>query len=234
MYWCKTLPCTYCVAMTLADTATHDHEAVSALPPRRRRRRLVLGVAIVLLLVSGGVIAGTYYYDTVPLVESNVSYPVVPVAELPPPVVNAFVAAVDPDFYVSDHSLITRRYTVIASGGGEKSYWRTWVMADKAEESYTKTEILDRYLNRADYGRGAVGLDAAARTYFAKLGRATDRCRVGVARGAAPPRPARAEGWLGAGAGHHGGARLVEPGRAEQPRLPRLNGPGHAAQQIQQ
>ncbi|GID91104.1 hypothetical protein Adi01nite_05160 [Amorphoplanes digitatis] len=196
MYWCKTLPCTYCVAMTLADTATHDHEAVSALPPRRRRRRLVLGVAIVLLLVSGGVIAGTYYYDTVPLVESNVSYPVVPVAELPPPVVNAFVAAVDPDFYVSDHSLITRRYTVIASGGGEKSYWRTWVMADKAEESYTKTEILDRYLNRADYGRGAVGLDAAARTYFAKpAAQLTVAEWVLLAVRLHPDRPAPKAGW---------------------------------------
>ncbi|MBB4761991.1 transglycosylase domain-containing protein [Amorphoplanes digitatis] len=182
--------------MTLADTATHDHEAVSALPPRRRRRRLVLGVAIVLLLVSGGVIAGTYYYDTVPLVESNVSYPVVPVAELPPPVVNAFVAAVDPDFYVSDHSLITRRYTVIASGGGEKSYWRTWVMADKAEESYTKTEILDRYLNRADYGRGAVGLDAAARTYFAKpAAQLTVAEWVLLAVRLHPDRPAPKAGW---------------------------------------
>ncbi|MBO3738598.1 transglycosylase domain-containing protein [Actinoplanes flavus] len=41
-------------------------------------------------------------------------------------------------------------------------------MANKAESAYAKEEILDRYLNRADYGRGAVGLVAAAQTYFQK------------------------------------------------------------------
>ncbi|MET8150160.1 transglycosylase domain-containing protein [Actinoplanes sp. NPDC049668] len=182
--------------MTLAETAIHDHDPVSALPPRRRGQRLVLGVAIVLLLVSGGAIAGTYYYDSVPLVENNVSYPVVPVAELPAPVANAFVAAVDPDFYLSDDSLITRRYAVITSGGGDESSWRTWVMADKVENEYTKTEILDRYLNRADFGRGAVGLDAAARTYFRK-----PAAQLTVAESALlavqlhPDRPAPRAGW---------------------------------------
>jgi hypothetical protein len=39
----------------------------------------------------------TYYYDGVPLIENNVSYPVVPVAELPPPAAKAFIAAIDPD-----------------------------------------------------------------------------------------------------------------------------------------
>jgi membrane carboxypeptidase/penicillin-binding protein len=104
----------------------------------------------------------------VDVVESNVSYPVVPVAKLPLPVANSFIAAVDPDFYASSDSLITRRYMVIAAGAGEESGWRTWVMTHKAEAAYTKAEILDRYLNRADYGRGAVGLVAAARTYFHK------------------------------------------------------------------
>jgi membrane peptidoglycan carboxypeptidase len=120
----------------------------------------------------------------------------VPVAELPPPVANAFIAAVDPDFYASDDSLITRRYAVLASGAGEQSGWRTWVMADKAEAGYTKTEILERYLNRADYGRGAVGLDAAARTYFDK-----PAAKLTVAEAALlavqlhPDRPAPEAGW---------------------------------------
>lgn len=40
------------------------------------------------------------------------------------------------------------------SGIGTESGWRTWVMATKAEAAYPRTEILDRYLNRADYGLG--------------------------------------------------------------------------------
>ena len=182
--------------MTLADVAPPAHEPASTLPSRRLSRRLVLGVSIVLLLVSGGAIAGTYYYDSVPLVESNVLYPVVPMTELPPPVANAFVAAVDPDFYSSSDSLITRRYTMIASGAGEVSGWRTWVMTHKAEAAYTKAEILDRYLNRADYGRGAVGLVAAAQTYFHK-----PAAQLTVAEAALlavqlhPDRPAPKAGW---------------------------------------
>jgi membrane peptidoglycan carboxypeptidase len=156
------------VAVTIADvTRPADHP--DPVPPARRRgRRLIAGVSIALLLLAGGITASTYYYDSVPLVENTVSYPVVPVAELPPAVVHAFVAAVDPDFYASTDSLITRRYTVVAAGAEGESGLRTRVMANKAEAAYTKTEILERYLNRADYGRGAVGLVAAAQTYFHK------------------------------------------------------------------
>jgi penicillin-binding protein 1A len=173
--------------MTLADTTR---------PDRRLGRRLAVGVPIALLLAAGGTTAATYYYDSVPLVESSVSYPVVPVAELPPPVANAFVAAVDPDFYDSGSSLITRQYVVIAAGAGAESGWRTRIMANKAEAVYTKAQILDRYLNRADYGRGAVGLIAAAQTYFHE-----PAARLTVAQAALlavqldPGRPASQAGW---------------------------------------
>ncbi|GAA3940949.1 transglycosylase domain-containing protein [Actinoplanes auranticolor] len=182
--------------MTLADTAQPASAPVPAAPPRRLGQRLAIGIASVLLLLSGGITAVTYYYDSVPMVENDISYPVVPVAALPPAVANAFVAAVDPDFYDSDDSLITRRYTVIASGAGEESGLRTRVLVHKAEAGYTKTEILDRYLNRADYGRGAVGLVAAAQTYFAK-----PATRLTVAEAALlavqlhPDRPAPKAGW---------------------------------------
>jgi membrane peptidoglycan carboxypeptidase len=145
---------------------------------------------------AGGATALTYSYDSVPLVEHSVSYPVVPVAELPPAVAHAFVAAVDPDFYDSGDSLITRRYTAIASGSGPESGWRAWVLADKAEDTYSKAEILDRYLNRADYGRGAVGLFAAAQAYFRK-----PAAQLTVAEAALlavqlhPDRPAPRAGW---------------------------------------
>ena len=49
---------------------------------------------------------------------------------------------------------------MIISETEQGSRWRTWVMADKAEAAYAKEEILGRYLNRADYGRGAVGAAA--------------------------------------------------------------------------
>jgi membrane peptidoglycan carboxypeptidase len=167
---------------------------LAAPPSRRRGRRLAVGVSILLLLFAGGATTFTYLYDSVPLAEHHVPYPVVPVAELPPPVANAFVAAVDPEFYDSDDSLITRRYTVIASGAD--SGWRTWVLAHKAEAAYTRTEILDRYLNRADYGNGTVGLVAAARTYFRK-----PAAHLTVAEAALlavrlhPDRPAPRPGW---------------------------------------
>jgi membrane carboxypeptidase/penicillin-binding protein len=83
---------------------------------------------------------------------------------------------VDPDFYgpdggtVATSSLITRRYLVIASGPGGRaeSSWRTRIMADKFQDRHTRIEILGFYLNSADYGRGAVGLAAAAQAYFRK------------------------------------------------------------------
>lgn len=169
----------YCVAMTVAAVVPPPSDTAATPPPGRRGPRWVVGILITLLLgTCGAVVSATYYYDSVPLVEHAVPSPAVPVASLPLPVRNAFVAAVDPGFYDAPSgvplttSLVTRRYMVIASGAGvgatPESSWRIRVMADKAEAEYPQAEILDRYLNSADYGRGAVGLVAAARTYFGK------------------------------------------------------------------
>jgi membrane peptidoglycan carboxypeptidase len=182
--------------MTLADTARPAHDPASAPPSRRRGQRLAVGVATVLLLAAGGTTAATYYYDSVPFVENTVAYPVVSVAELPPAVGNAFLAALDPDFAESGDSLITRRYTALAAAAGAESGLRARVLAHKAEAAYTRTEILDGYLNRADYGRGAVGLVAAAQTYFQK-----PAAHLTVAEAALlavqlhPDRPAARAGW---------------------------------------
>ena len=43
---------------------------------------------------------------------------------------------------------------------------REAVLAVKVERSSTKEEILERYLNAVYFGRGAYGIEAAARTYF--------------------------------------------------------------------
>jgi penicillin-binding protein 1C len=42
------------------------------------------------------------------------------------------------------------------------------VLALRLERAMAKRQILEQYLNRAYFGRGAYGLDAAARTYFGK------------------------------------------------------------------
>jgi penicillin-binding protein 1A len=42
------------------------------------------------------------------------------------------------------------------------------ILAIKLERRYTKDEILEFYLNTVYFGRGAYGIEAAARTYFAK------------------------------------------------------------------
>lgn len=150
--------------MTLTDTPQPVPAPVSS---RRRGRGLVIGASVALLLAAGGVVGGTAYFDSVRVAESSVAYPVVSYEQLPEPVAQAFVAAVDPDFY-EDSDMLTRRYAVLAAGADSESSLRTRVMARKLESEYPKTEILARYLNRADYGRGAVGLVAAAQTYFQK------------------------------------------------------------------
>jgi membrane peptidoglycan carboxypeptidase len=158
--------------MTLLDVPAPP--SPPAAPPRRRRWWIGV-LAALLVLAVGGFGLATMFYDDVPAPEPLVlPYASVSVKELPHPVAMAFVAAVDPDFYDNDTSivpsLITRRYAMIAandSDGGESS-WRVFVMASKLQDEYTHEQILGFYLNCADYGRDAVGLVAAARTYFGK------------------------------------------------------------------
>jgi len=53
----------------------------------------------------------------------------------------------------------------------EKSLQRKlkeWVVANQIEHSFTKENILEMYLNQINYGSGAYGVEAAARTYFGK------------------------------------------------------------------
>jgi penicillin-binding protein 1A len=53
----------------------------------------------------------------------------------------------------------------------EKSIQRKlkeWLVANQIEHSYTKDQILEMYLNEVNYGSGAYGVEAAAKTYFGK------------------------------------------------------------------
>ena len=45
---------------------------------------------------------------------------------------------------------------------------REWITAVQIEKTYTKNEILELYLNVSYFGRGAYGIESAAREYFGK------------------------------------------------------------------
>ncbi|MGA5300310.1 transglycosylase domain-containing protein [Nucisporomicrobium flavum] len=112
----------------------------------------------------------------------------------------AFLAAEDRDFYdhlgISVRGLVRALWTNIAHDGGQgastitQQYVRNAyltqertvsrktreaALALKVEHRWSKDEILERYLNTIYFGRGAYGIEAAARAYF---GTAVDRLTV--------------------------------------------------------
>jgi penicillin-binding protein 1A len=124
---------------------------------------------------------------------------VVPLKEIPLHMRRAALAAEDRDFY--DHgaiswrglarasfanllrrriseggSTITQQYVKNAfpGVGRDRTLFRKLkeaVIAVKLERKYSKDQILEFYLNTVYFGRGAYGVDAAARTYFSTPGR---------------------------------------------------------------
>jgi membrane peptidoglycan carboxypeptidase len=115
----------------------------------------------------------------------------VPLREVPLPVRRAVLAAEDRDFYqhggVSARGIARALLADVSSGAGEgastitQQYVRNAyltlhrtasrktkeiVLAEKLEGRYSKDQILERYLNTIYFGRGAYGIDAAARAYF--------------------------------------------------------------------
>ncbi len=66
-------------------------------------------------------------------------------------------------------STITQQYDKNVYTGGEKTISRKIkeaILAQKLSRTYTKDEILTKYLNSVYFGRGAYGAEAAALTYF--------------------------------------------------------------------
>jgi penicillin-binding protein 1A len=115
----------------------------------------------------------------------------VPIAQIPVPVRNAFIATEDQHFYqhhgvdfggilraaVADWrheqfqgaSTITQQLARRLFLNGEVSLSRKVqeaLLAIEIERYYTKDEILERYLNIIYFGSGAYGIQAAAHTYF--------------------------------------------------------------------
>jgi penicillin-binding protein 1A len=115
----------------------------------------------------------------------------VPIAQIPVPVRNAFIATEDQHFYqhhgvdfggilragIADWrheqfqgaSTITQQLARRLFLSGEVSLGRKVqeaLLAIEIERYYTKDEILERYLNIIYFGSGAYGIQAAAHTYF--------------------------------------------------------------------
>ncbi|HVO31073.1 MAG TPA: transglycosylase domain-containing protein, partial [bacterium] len=119
---------------------------------------------------------------------------VLPLDKIPPMVRHAFLAAEDADFYNHkgiDYKSILRALVKNAESGNkkqgastitqqvarafllsrEKTYRRKVqeiLLSRKIEEELTKDEILHRYLNQIFFGKGAYGVEAAARIHFGK------------------------------------------------------------------
>jgi len=125
----------------------------------------------------------------------------IPISKIPPRVRDAFVANEDHNFYqhhgvdfsgiaraaLADYkheqfqgaSTITQQLARALFLSNEVSISRKVqeiLLAMEIERSYTKDEILERYLNLIYFGSGAYGIEAAAHTYF---GTSVDRLSTG-------------------------------------------------------
>ncbi|MGH2772464.1 MAG: transglycosylase domain-containing protein [Actinomycetota bacterium] len=72
---------------------------------------------------------------------------------------------------VQGGSTITQQFVKNAFVGKERTFFRKVqeaLVASQLEKRYSKKDILERYLNTVYFGRGAYGVEAAAKTYFGK------------------------------------------------------------------
>ena len=141
---------------------------------------------------------------------------VVPLSEVPPTLVNAFVAAEDSRFFKHqgfDLVSILRAFIknleagTIKQGGStitqqvtrsflltpERSYIRKikeLILSYRIEKAFTKQEILFLYLNQIYLGHGAYGVEAAAENYFGKRVKDLDLAECALLAGL-PQAPSR-------------------------------------------
>ncbi len=152
------------------------------------------------VLARDGEVLGYFFNERRFLVEST---------DLPPHVVQSFLAAEDSNFYHHEgidisgilRSLIRNiQARGIVQGGStitqqviksllltpERSYERKLkeaILAYRLERYLTKDEILTIYLNEIFFGAGAYGIEAAARTYFNKHAHELDLAEVALLAG---------------------------------------------------
>ena len=144
------------------------------------------------------------------------SAPIVPLAELPPYLVKAFVATEDRRFYshfgldlrgIARAAFVNLRSGGFVEGGStitqqlaknlyldsDRTLWRKAqeaLIALWIESNYTKDEILTIYLNRVYMGAGNYGVDAAAHYYFGRSARDVSLAEAAVLAGL-PKAPSR-------------------------------------------
>ena len=140
----------------------------------------------------------------------------VPLSELPPHLVKAFVAAEDTRFYehggvdligiframlkniqageiVQGGSTITQQVVKSLLLTPERTFMRKIkeaLLAHRIDNSLSKNEILYLYLNQIYFGAGAYGVEAAARTYFDKHASELDLSEAALLAGL-PKAPSR-------------------------------------------
>jgi penicillin-binding protein 1A len=138
----------------------------------------------------------TFVYDRngklMTTLHAEVNRTLVPMSQISPNLQHAVVAIEDKDFYhhgaISASSIFRAAYANVVSGkieqggstitqqfvknvftGDERTLSRKVheaVLAVKLEHQYSKSQILEKYLNTVYFGHGAYGAQAAAETYF--------------------------------------------------------------------
>lgn len=99
------------------------------------------------------------------------------------------------DLHGEGGSTITQQLARNMGVGGltrQKSYGRKFnemIIASQINNSYTKQQILEMYLNQVNYGSGAYGVEAAAEVYFNKHANQLDLAQCALLAGL-PNRPA--------------------------------------------
>ena len=182
--------------------------------------RWMLILTTIIVLAGAAAVAGLYFYlsEDLPQIASLADYRpsiittvysddnrkiaeffkerriVLPLEEMPPMLINAFVAAEDSRFYkhrgidllsivraffknleagtiVQGGSTITQQVTKSFLLTPERSYVRKIkeaILAYRIDKVFSKEEILYLYLNQIYLGHGAYGVEAAAENYFGK------------------------------------------------------------------
>lgn len=172
--------------VNLTDVIEFYNRAVANLPDHTRLRGMRLPGASVLLDGRGQKFAEVFEQD-----HRRVW---VPLAEIPVPVRNAFIAAEDKRFpqhrgideraliraFIGNltqsgrpqgGSTITQQLVKNLLVGDDLSYerkMREMIVAARVEQVLSKDEILELYLNSVFLGRGSWGIELAARAYFGK------------------------------------------------------------------
>src|SRR5882757_3650292 len=173
-------------AVDLGDVIDFYNKAVADLPDHAKLKGMKLPGASVVLDRKGERFAEVF--------EENQRRVWVVLADIPEHVRNAFVAAEDKRFLqhkgIDERGLIRAFIGNLASSGrpqggstitqqivknllvGEDLTYerkiREMIVATRVEQSLTKPEILELYLNSVYLGRGSWGIELAARSYFGK------------------------------------------------------------------